>query len=95
LIHLVFNGVLESGLFEPDGSDIKVRAISYLNYRVGNSCRNFIHITLKILSGRSVENKRVLVESVLNHLKTEVLENCSITVEVVDIDFKTYKKVLM
>jgi len=95
LISHVFNGVFQSGLFEPDGSDIKVRAISFSDYCVGYSQDDFIHVTLRILSGRSVDKKRLLVKSVMKHLNAEELKNCSISVEVVDIDSKIYEKVLL
>lgn len=35
LVEQVFQGALSSGLFEPDGSDIKVRAQGYSSYMTG------------------------------------------------------------
>ena len=94
LLPVVFTGTLNSNLFEPDGSDIKVRAIPYESYLVGKDKQNFIHIVLKILSGRSIENKEKLSNSVLTQLQTLELKDCSITVEVVDIDKSCYAKVV-
>lgn len=95
LIPLVFAGALESKLFEIDGSDIKVRAIPYSNYQTGNVDIGFVHVTLKILSGRTIEQKSKLSLLVLEKLKIQNLVNCSISVEVVDIDRVSYSKVVM
>lgn len=95
LITLVFRGALESKLFEADGSDIKVRALSYSNYQTGNENIDFVHVTLKILSGRNAEQKSLLSQTVLEQLKTLDLIHCSITIEVVDIDRDSYSKVAM
>ncbi|WP_448551492.1 5-carboxymethyl-2-hydroxymuconate Delta-isomerase [Thalassotalea montiporae] len=97
LVSAVFQGALASELFEPDGSDIKVRAIGFNSYQVGNnqskkSPSDFIHITLKILSGRSEEQKQLLSKSVLDAFNTLVLNSCEITIEVVDIDRTSYLK---
>ncbi|WNC68794.1 5-carboxymethyl-2-hydroxymuconate Delta-isomerase [Thalassotalea nanhaiensis] len=95
LIPLVFAGALESKLFEIDGSDIKVRAMPYSNYQTGNVDVDFVHVTLKILSGRTIDQKSMLSKLVLEKLKTQNLVNCSISVEVVDIDRVSYSKVVM
>ncbi|MBL4942277.1 MAG: 5-carboxymethyl-2-hydroxymuconate Delta-isomerase [Colwellia sp.] len=95
LISLVHKGALESNLFEAEGSDIKVRALSYSNYQTGSVDINFVHVTLKILSGRNVEKKSMLSQSVLEQLKTLSMSNCSISVEVADIDRASYAKVVM
>ena len=95
LIPLVFAGALESKLFEIDGSDIKVRAMPYSNYQTGNMDVGFVHVTLKILSGRTIDQKSMLSKLVLEKLKTQNLVNCSISVEVVDIDRVSYSKVVM
>jgi 5-carboxymethyl-2-hydroxymuconate isomerase len=95
LVSLVHKGALASNLFEAKGSDIKVRALSYSNFQTGNVDLDFVHVTLKILSGRNVEQKSILTQLVLEQLKTLHLINCSISVEVVDIDSASYTKVIM
>jgi len=92
LMPLVFEGALASQLFEADGSDIKVRALPYIDFITGNSELNFIHVILKILSGRSTEQKLMLSNLVLAKLKTHGIKRCSISVEVVDIERGTYTK---
>jgi 5-carboxymethyl-2-hydroxymuconate isomerase len=95
LIKLVHRGALESKLFDPDGSDIKVRAISYTNFQTGSVDIGFIHVTLRILSGRSFEQKSQLSYLVLQKLQSLTLSNCSISVDVVDIDRDSYAKVIV
>ncbi len=92
IVPLVFAGAKKSALFEIDGSDIKVRAIVYHSYLTGLKKADFIHVTLKILSGRTVEQKQMLSKSVLDELQQLELQMCSLTVEVMDIERASYSK---
>ena len=99
LIPLVFNASLESSLFEQDGSDIKVRVLPFTHYQTGvlqsaAAQADFIHVTMKILSGRNTEQKLMLSKLVLESLTTLSLKGCSTSVEVVDIDRASYSKVV-
>ena len=69
LVPLVHQGALESNLFDPEGSDIKVRAIPYTNYQTGSVDINFVHVNLRILSGRNPDQKLHLSKLVLEKLK--------------------------
>jgi 5-carboxymethyl-2-hydroxymuconate isomerase len=96
---LVFNASLASSLFEKDGSDIKVRAIPFTQYQTGALQSNvaqvaFIHVTLKILSGRNTEQKKMLSHLVLSSLEALALKVYSISVEIVDIERASYAKVV-
>lgn len=91
----VYQGTLDSMLFEPDGSDIKVRALSYNSYIVGGCKTDFVHVTIKILSGRSLLQKAVLSKSIQAKLSELDLVLCSITIEVVDIERASYLKWLV
>lgn len=95
LVASVYKSALESKLFQSKGSDIKVRAMPYSNFKTGNVDINFIHVTLKILSGRSDTQKTNLTHLVLEQLKTLKITNCSISVEVADIDRSSYEKFIM
>ena len=95
LVSLVHKGALESNLFESEGSDIKVRAQPYSNFQTGSVDINFVHVTLKILSGRNTDQKSILTQLVLEQLKTLKMSDCSISVEVADIDRASYAKVVM
>lgn len=92
LTSLVHQGALASGLFEAEGSDIKVRALPYTNYITGSVDISFVHVTVKILSGRSAEQKSALSQLVLDQLRSASMVNCSLSVEVADIDRGSYVK---
>ena len=95
IVSLVYKGALESNLFESEGSDIKVRALPYSLYQTGSVNISFIHVTLKILSGRNLEQKSALTQLVLKQLQSLEMTNCSISVEVADIDRASYAKVIV
>ena len=95
LLPLVFQGALNTGLFEDDGSDIKVRAQPFCDYQIGRSKSDFIHVVLKILSGRSTNDKQKLSKRVLEQLSSLNFKSCSITVEVVDMDKNSYLKIVL
>ena len=94
ILPLVFSGAMKSELFEIDGSDIKVRAITYHSYLTGPEKADFIHVVLKILSGRTAEQKKMLSTLVLAQLQTLKLHTCSLTVEVMDIERASYSKLV-
>jgi len=91
----VFQGALASNLFGPDGSDIKVRSIAYENYQTGSTKGNFIHVTLRILSGRNDQDKLRLSRKVMSKLESLQLADASLTVEVADIDRNSYSKLIV
>ena len=93
LINVVFQGALNSQLFEE--SHIKTRTIAFDNYQVGAHKENFIHVTTKILSGRTLEQRSMLSESIIAALAKLNIHSANITVEVVELERESYaKKVL-
>ena len=56
LLKKVYQGTLKSNLFID--TDIKTRTISFENYQTGNKKISFINITIRILSGRTQEQKK-------------------------------------
>jgi len=95
LLKPVFEGALKSSLFDKNGNDIKVRTVSYTHYLTGTEKSDFIHVIIKILSGRTTQQKLLLSETIINEVKLLNISHCSITVEVVDIERETYSKVLV
>lgn len=91
----VYLGALDSELFEPDGSDIKVRALAYRSYVVGGLKADFIHVTVKVLSGRTILQKVVLSKAIQAKLSELGLVSCSMTIEIVDIERASYLKCLV
>lgn len=93
LIQAVHNGAVTSALF--DESHIKTRTRSYVNYKTGASDNAFIHVTASILSGRTVEQKANLSNTILSQLKKLDLSAVTITVQICDIETETYTKVVL
>ncbi|WP_128163325.1 5-carboxymethyl-2-hydroxymuconate isomerase [Vibrio chagasii] len=91
----VFLGAMESQLFSPTGEDIKVRSLAYQHYQTGELKEDFVHVSVRILSGRQESDKVRLSESILNQLLTLSLSSASLTVEIIDIDRASYSKILV
>ncbi|MEX0298909.1 MAG: 5-carboxymethyl-2-hydroxymuconate Delta-isomerase [Kordiimonas sp.] len=81
----------KSGLFGE--KDIKVRAYPCKTSLVGGHDLPFIHVTVKLLSGRDQETKKSLTDMVLKELLDCEVPASSLTVEAVDIERETYSKV--
>ncbi|MGI9275402.1 MAG: 5-carboxymethyl-2-hydroxymuconate Delta-isomerase [Endozoicomonas sp.] len=90
LVSAVHQGAKASGLFAPE--DIKTRATPYHYYQVAESSGTFVHITLRILSGRTPEQKLSLSQSVHKAAASTLQGVNSVSVEVLDIDSGSYKK---
>ncbi|MCF7506007.1 5-carboxymethyl-2-hydroxymuconate isomerase [Vibrio sp. L3-7] len=91
----VFLGAMESQLFSPIGEDIKVRSLAYQHYQTGELKEDFVHVSVRILSGRNESDKAMLSKSILEQLLSLTLSNASLTVEIIDIDRASYSKVLV
>jgi len=90
-VQLVHHGAINSGLFER--SAIKTRAIRCDDYQVGdNHLGSFIHITIKIMPGRTDEQKQHLLSAVYDSVTEQTASVCSLTLEVVDINAAAYAK---
>jgi 5-carboxymethyl-2-hydroxymuconate isomerase len=95
-IFLELHGVL-SDLLPTQISSCKSRVIPYREYLVGDDASNlFIHLTIKILPGRTAEVKDMggkktlkLLEQVVNDLD---MGSVSISVEIVDLSDNYYKR---
>jgi len=98
LLSAVFQGAAKSQLFAKD-TDIKARAIAYDHYQIGENKKHFIHVTLKILSGRTLEQRQTLSSLVITELSNEFislnLTNISLTAEVCNMEKNSYEKRLL
>ncbi len=95
LVREVFTAALNSTLCEPDGKDIKVRALSFRSYLTGPENSAFIHVVLKIQSGRTLEQRSDLSGSVVAQLRTLGFSGISITAEVVEMERGSYCKMVV
>lgn len=90
MIEKTYQGALNTNLFI--SSDIKTRAISFDHYQTGNIKENFIYINIKILSGRTVEQRKMLSDTVLNEFKDINIQPLSISVEISELEKESYSK---
>ena len=92
LVGLVHGVMMGSGLFEL--SAIKTRAYGVDNWMVGEKGPDgkFIHVAVSLLSGRTLEQKQNLSETLGKALSKQVPQADSVTVEIRDMDKDTYRK---
>lgn len=90
LLEAVQEACIESELFQP--TDIKLRAFSCKHFITGGAQDAFIHVTVRILSGRTQEQKTRLSQSVLEALCRFALKQVSLTVEILEMDNESYMR---
>jgi len=90
LVEAVHFGVLSSGLF--DEYDIKTRAVAYVCYRTGSTRDSFVHVTVRLLSGRDDTQKASLSEKLLARIEPMLPSVVSVGVEVCDMHRDSYRK---
>jgi 5-carboxymethyl-2-hydroxymuconate isomerase len=89
LTKLLHKTVIDSGLFSPDA--VKARSIFYSDY-VLHEAESFIHVTVSILNGRTVEQRNSLNESVFQAIKKAVPNAQKISSNIHEMDGAVYKK---
>lgn len=90
LLDAVHKAAASTGLFDED--HIRVRAYPCEHFYMGGEKKHFIHVQLRIHSGRDEGQKQQLSRAVLQAIKAQQWSARSITVEVVDMDRATYAK---
>ena len=90
LMHAVYKGANQSELFT--AANIKVRATAYDDFYLPGAEKFFIHVNLKILSGRDLSQRKSLSDSVSNQLERLGIEDAVITVEITKIEKESYVK---
>lgn len=84
-----------------DANQCKCRSFSFDDYLVGKIDQSnslFLHITLKVLSGRSLEVRKNLAEKLMEFTKNFVdelglqFERCDISIDIVEMQRETYQK---
>jgi 5-carboxymethyl-2-hydroxymuconate isomerase len=90
MVHLQ-SVIVESELFDPKA--IKLRAIQYQEYLLTDGVKGFLHVRLKILSGRSEDKKTALSRQVFQ-AAGQLLpqEGVILTVEIHEMDARFYLK---
>lgn len=90
LVDATFDAAKASDLFGTKA--IKVRAIPIDAFNTGGTNQAFIHVNIKLLPGRTMEQKKALSERVLANLTANVKEDVAISVEINDLDADSYTK---
>ncbi len=93
LIDAVQQGAVHSDLFK--AADINTRVIAYNHYRVGEETGYFVHATLKVLSGRTVVQRQLLSNMVMDSLSMLVNGGWSISVEIIEIERQSYSEMTL
>ena len=70
LAETAFDGAVESELFTP--ANIKSRCHPVDAYWIGGEKQNFIHVNVKLLPGRTEEQKKMLSQKVFDAIKNFV-----------------------
>lgn len=75
-------------------ANCKTRIVSSSQYLIGgNPKQNFLHVTLKILPGRSPEIKNKVAHTLLEMLNQNIsLTNVVLSLEIIEIDTNNYFK---
>lgn len=92
LIEAVQRGAISSQLFEANA--IKLRTASYAHFKTGLTDIGFIHVTARILSGRTLAQRQMLSDEIIKTLQSMSLSELSITVEVIEMEKESYSKVI-
>jgi 5-carboxymethyl-2-hydroxymuconate isomerase len=90
LLEAIKGACVVSNLFS--GEDIKLRSNAYKSFITAGQEDAFIHVTIRLLSGRTVEQKKQLSHLVLEALTQFSLKDVSFSVEMCDMDRDTYEK---
>ena len=90
LIEATYRGALSSDLF-PE-YDIKTRAIAYQHHQTGSTQDSFVHVTVRLLSGRDERQKADLSEKVLAYIEPMLPGVVSVGVEICDMHRDSYRK---
>ena len=84
-----------------DADQCKCRSVSFDEYLVGipdQSTASFMHISIKILGGRSLEARKKLSAQVIEFIHKNCAElnlassRCDLSVDIIEMDRETYQK---
>lgn len=93
VMQAVFKAAAASGVMQP--GDIKVRAQGYEHYLLADAKGSFVHVTCRLLAGRSEAEKVHLSTLIRQNLAGLMPAVYSISVDIADMDPAAYKKRLL
>ena len=92
LVDALFDAACAHPLFAKAPHDVKVRTVLFANGRSGLTPASQAHLTIRLLTGRSPEDKQGLAKALLDVLAHHLPDVGSLSVEPVDMDRNTYTK---
>ncbi len=93
LMQTAFDAAVASALMNPE--DIKVRALPYAYFRLEGGATSFVHVSCRLLAGRTGEQKARLATQLRQRLSALLPGVHSISIDVIDMDPEAYKKRLL
>jgi 5-carboxymethyl-2-hydroxymuconate isomerase len=91
LCKALFDAALETGVFKSP-KDVKVRAIPATHWYLQTENDSFIHVTVRLLTGRTTEQKASVTNAMLKTADQLLPEVGSISVDIKELDPATYAK---
>lgn len=84
--------MLNSGLFNPEAVKSRTRCLEEHLLGTQGEDTSFIHISVALLEGRTVEQKKELSKAITTCIKNEFAELGSVSVEIRDMEKASYSK---
>lgn len=84
VVSAVYKGSMNSEMFE--SNTVKIRAYGCEYHQTGTEKSDFIHVQVKIFSGRTLDLKQKISAAMLEALKTLKVSGVTLSVEIVDTD---------
>ncbi len=93
LMQTAFDAAVAAAIMKPE--DIKIRALPYTHFRLEGGAKSFVHVTCRLLAGRTTEQKVGLSTRLRERMATLLPGVHSISIDIIDMDPDTYKKRLV
>ena len=90
MVALLHDAMLGSGLF--NASSVKTRAMAFDHYMVGEGGGLFVHVTVKMLDGRTATQKKSLSNTLHTIVSGMVSADAIRTVDIRDMNSEAYSK---
>ncbi len=90
IMRVVYDVVIDSQLFSPEA--VKGRTVSFRHWLLPGNAQHFVHITIAILSGRTVKNRTELSQAVFKAVTDLNVSIDKISVDIREMCAETYCK---
>ena len=90
VLQKLHKAVIDTGLFSPEA--VKARALSYSHIVLTDGAQSFAHVTVSILSGRSLEQCKELGQQVFEVLCAALPKEKKKSVNIHEMEKETYYK---